>query len=263
VVAADDGAQRAVAVNLTTGEAAVIGAQIPADLRKVDLSADGEHALFVGSTAAVVVHLATGEVTALEGIKDHPVGLSPDGAYVFTIGPSPESVPAGDPPVWQLAKIDSTTGASTLIPYTTQRSRVKADLWAAPDNQTVFVRYEGSYQDMRTSRVDVASGKVTYTEPFTPISIENMRWASDGSSMLTELSSSVRVLKPTDQIGIVQKTLTKVGAPLGFAGPDRLVWGHEIPDGADLWLTDVNGLTIGQPTRILTTGKVLNFATAL
>jgi hypothetical protein len=262
VVNGDDGLL-AVAADLATGAATALPVDVPADANDVQLSADGTRALVVGQTQAVVVDLPSGETMTYDRAVDQPYALAPDGASIFTVVQVAEETGVADPAQWQLMQVDAMSGDETPTPYLVSRNKAAAQVWPAPDGETVFLRYEGALRDPRTHRIDLASGAVTFSEPYTSLSIQDLRWSSDGSVLAAEMASSLRVLEPTDEIGRLLETVGKVGTPMGFVGSDRLAWKVPIPDGAELVITDLTGLTVGTPTRLLTSGTVVAMATAL
>ena len=262
VVEDADGTRRTIALDIESGLAVVLDAVVPGDLESVRLTADGTRGLFIGATSTAVIDMISGEtIYELTRTKHQPVGLSWDGRSVITFQINPPDPPDALP-TWQLVTIDVDTGLSTAHGPPIGRSSVTGELFAAPDGVTVFVRYDGSVQDNRTHRLSLVTGETVYSEPYTALRIESMHWVADGSLLAAE-TTSLRIMTPNDQVGDLLKSVRKAGVPLGFAGPEHLVWWRPGTAVVSLALTDLVGNELQDPTALSTAGQVIALATAL
>lgn len=246
------------------GEAVVLDVEVPDQVEALRLSADGTRVFMLGSTQVTVADLTTGEVAyTTSRAQKQPFATSIDGTTLYTFAPHEGAAPqAPEAPIWRLELIDVTTGEVTGTDYRTQRSNIDSTLWPAPDGTTVFVRYADSMRDQRTSRIDLVSATVTYAQDYTALPIERLVWSPDASVLLAEMSSSVRVLEPTTDIGNVVATISKPGTLVGFNGNETLVWWRSVADGVELQETDLLGGPVGDPTLVSVTGTVLQLAGA-
>ena len=264
VVAGPDGEYRTVALELASGRAVVLDAQVPAGLESAHLAVDGSRALLLGSASAVVLDLVSGETLyELPREKQQPVALSWDAQSLitFTRDLTPEAGTEGTP--WRLTTIDLATGTASQLGEPLQRSSAAGEIFAAPFGATIFVRYDGSVQDARLHRIDLATGTTLFSETYFAHKTSSIFWSADGSLLAAESTSSVRLMTPSNEVGDIVESFGKVGVPLGFVGPDHLVWWRPGSGGALLVLSDLTGNELPETTSLSTSGSVVAVATAL
>ena len=264
VVAEPDGSYRTIALELASGRAVVLDAQVPASLDSVALSVDGSRALFLGSASAVVVDMVSGETLyELPREKDQPVALGWDAQMLITFqrDQTPDAGTEGTP--WRLTTIDLATGTATQLGEPLQRSSAAGEIFPAPFGASIFVRYDGSLQDARLHRIDLATGATVFSDNYRALKTSSMHWSADGSLLAAENTSAVRLMTPNAQIGDIVESFGKVGAPLGFVGPDHLVWWRPGSGEALLVLSDLSGNELPVTTSLSTSGSVVAVATAL
>jgi hypothetical protein len=264
VVRETDGSLRIVAIDVEDGDAVAIDAAAPDDLEGIQLSHDGSRALLVGGTSAVAIEVATGDTVYEMAREQHqPVALSWDSRSIITFARDMTPDPAGSTTPWQLTTIDLATGVIQQLGAPLQRSSAAGEIFAAPYDGAIFVRYDGSIGDNRLFRLDLATGVTTYSDDFTALDTESMHWSADGALLAAETPSAVRVMTPNDKVGVVIASLTKAGVPLGFAGHDHLVWWRLGTGAASLVLTDLSGNELPDTTTLHTDGTVIAVATAI
>lgn len=264
LVSHDDGSVVPVAVD-AKGAAITLDVPVPPGIELLQLSTDGTRAFMLGVGQVTVVDLTTGQV-AYTDVRDpkQPYGMSPDGSSLLTFERDPDAVvDLGVASLWRLERVDVATGEVTDGGYATQRNSIESTLWPAPDGQTLFMRFHDSARDQRTHRIDLTTGTVTFSEVYTALPIERLVWSADATVLLAEMSSSVRVLEPTAEIGRVTATLRKTGTLTGFHGNDQLVWWRPVAGGVELQETDLSGAAVRAPRLVTVTGTVLRVATAL
>ena len=231
VVRESDGTLRTVALDVERGEAVALEAAAPSDLESVDLSSNGSRALLTGATSAVVVDMATGQtIYELAREKHQPVALSWDSHSLITLARdlTPDPAAAGTP--WQLTTIDLATGEIDQRGAPLQRSSAAGEIFPAPFGATIFVRYDGSIQDTRLHRLELSTGATLYSDGFSVLETRSMHWPADGSKIAIETTSALRIMTPTDKVGVLLGSLRKIGVPLGFAGNEHLVWWGGVGD---------------------------------
>ncbi len=264
VVRGTDDTLRIVAMNVTAGDSVAIDAVAPDDLKAIQLSHDGARALLVGDTSVVAIELATGDTLyEMPREKHQPIALSWDGRSLVTFARDLTPEPAGSTTPWQLTTIGLSTGVVQQLGAPLQRSSAAGDIFAAPYGSSIFVRYDGTIGDNRLHRLDLATGVTTYSDDYSALNTASMHWSTDGSLLLAETPSAVRVLTPNDKVGELVASLAKVGVPLGFAGPDHVVWWRQGTGEASLLLTDLAGNELPETATLSTEGTVIAVATAI
>ena len=259
-----DGALRTVALDVQHGDAVSIDVAAPDDVETAQLSRDGSRALLVGATTALVLDLATGQ-SVLEVTREthQPVALSWDSRSVITFQRDLTPEPSGLGTRWQLTTIDIATGAITQLGEPLQRSSAAGEIFAAPFGASIFVRYDGSLQDVRLHRIDLATGMTVFSENYSALKTSSMHWRADGLLLAAETTSAVRIMTPNDEGGDLIGSMRKLGVPLGFAGPDHLAWWRPATAGASLGLSDLEGNELEATAKLSTSGTVIAVATAL
>lgn len=264
VVRETDGTLRTIALDVKRGDAVVLDAAAPSGLESVDLSSNGSRALLTGATSAIVVDLATGEtIYELVREKHQPVALSWDSHSLITLARDLTPDPAAAATPWQLTTIDLATGAIDQRGAPLQRSSAAGEIFPAPFGATIFVRYDGSIQDTRLHRLELSTGETLYSDGYTELETMSMHWPADGSKLAIETTSSLRIMTPTDKVGVLLGSLRKLGVPLGFASNEHLVWWAPGTGETTLVVTDLDGKELTGSTRLRTTGDVVALATAL
>lgn len=183
--------------------------------------------------------------------------LSPDGDRLAATQYETDSLgnARGQP---EIELIDLASGATTRVEYTPVPTRDGAllvnDLAWSPDGSRLALQYFNG-QDI----FEIPSGALVAAETLTSLLLIANPWSADSSRLLKQSGSAVSTW-PTNGPGRPIGSSRIVGQPLGFAGPDLLLW---LVDSRELVVTTLDGDAVGVPTRIVTDTSVDDVTSAL
>lgn len=267
-------------VRIDTGRPVSGDPQLAADrplVRTAQLSADGSRAVLtelvyfdpaaepVPTPQVSVIDLATGATVYSEPHQQSGFSarfaLSPDGQRLVAARYATDEL--GDAVgVPRLEVIDLESRQTTPIDYAAIADRrvdfdpLGALAWS-PDGSRLALSYLNG-QDI----IEMPTGAIVVTEARSSRVLTANPWSADGTRLLKEGTSSVSTW-PADPAAAAAQPVGSsrvVGVPLGFAGPDLLLWRE---GESELVVTSLDGDSVGVPTMIISDAPVDAVASAL
>lgn len=263
------------------GSSAQLSGEYP-DARTVQLSADGTRAVLtdlvyfateaeLGQTPQVsVIDLATGATVYSEphlrvGLAGTPAGtstrftLSPDGDRLVAARYDTDDLGNTKGVPW-LEIIDLASGQPIAIDYVTDRGvevePLGALAWSPDGNRLALLYLNG--QDI----IEIPTGDLVAAETVSSRLLIANPWSADSMRLLKQSGSAVSTW-PAEAGAPAGRPIGSsrlVGEPLGFAGPDLLLWRM---DADQLVVTTLDGEAVGVPTTIVSDAPVDTVASAL